>query len=130
MNAARLALARRFAQAHHATCELVGMEALPAHTREDHVHSALAFFDADPELARALDLGLRLIKTGYVDEHVVTFTETSYGLEHPIACRPNLAGCMYQEWLASQPAPDEDPGRYRMTWPTGGPKYASMDAGR
>lgn len=54
----RLDLADRFARAHHKTCELVGEGSLPAHDFDDHIHSALAFFDADPELAEAIELGL------------------------------------------------------------------------
>jgi hypothetical protein len=75
----------------------------------------------------ALRLGRELLATGYVDEHFVTFTETGYGLEHPIRCRPDLNGCVFNEWLATQLAPDREPGRYLMTWPEGpndGPRYA------
>lgn len=54
----RTELANRFARAHHKTCELVGLDGVPPHDFDDHVHSALAFFDADPELATALELGL------------------------------------------------------------------------
>jgi hypothetical protein len=75
----------------------------------------------------ALALGRRLIATGYEDYHVVRFTEDGYGLQHPIECRPDLIGCMFNEWLASQPGPDMDPGRYRMDWRSKGPKYTALN---
>ena len=77
----------------------------------------------------ALDWARQLVEQGYRDEHIVTFTETGYGLEHPIRCRPNLIGCQFNEWLASQMAPDQEPGRYVMTWAKSGPKYAAYAEG-
>ena len=76
----------------------------------------------------ALEWARQLVEQGYRDEHIVTFTEDGYGLEHPIACRPNLIGCILNEWLATQMAPDRDPGRYVMEWAEDGPKYMEVGA--
>jgi hypothetical protein len=74
----------------------------------------------------AIDWARQLLAQGYVDEHIVDFTESGYGLQHPIRCRPNLIGCQFNEWLATQMAPDEEPGRYLMTWRKNGPHYAAL----
>jgi hypothetical protein len=76
--------------------------------------------DLPPE---AIEWARELVRQGYRDEHIVTFTESGYGLEHPIRCRPNLIGCILNEWLATQMAPDQDPGRYIMEWRNSGPIY-------
>src|SRR4030066_1652391 len=47
--------------------------------------------------------------------HEVTFSETSYGLKHPISCRSNLIGCAYHEYLSNMvDEPDQSPGTYIM----------------
>ena len=76
--------------------------------------------------AEAIEWARELMRQGYRDQHVVTFSESGYGLEHPIRCRPNLIGCQLNEWLAWQPAPDREPGRYVMTWTDNGPEYARL----
>ncbi len=47
--------------------------------------------------------------------HIVDFTETGYGLQHPPSCRPNLIGCAFNEYLADADGPDREPGRYSMS---------------
>ena len=79
--------------------------------------------DVPPE---AIEWARELVRQGYRDEHVVTFSKTGYGLQHPIRCRPNLIGCQMNEWLATQMAPDEEPGRYVMTWDEYSPEYARL----
>jgi len=74
----------------------------------------------------AIGWARQLLAQGYQDEHIVEFSETGYGLQHPIRCRPNLLGCQFNEWLASEMGPDEEPGRYLMTWRKGGPRYARL----
>lgn len=74
----------------------------------------------------ALEWARQLVEQGYRDEHIVTFTEDGYGLEHPIRCRPNLTGCMLNEWLRTQPGPDREPGRYIMEWRKNGPHYEEI----
>lgn len=76
---------------------------------------------------RALRWARQLLETGYVDEHFVTFDTIGYGLEHPIGCRTNLRGCMLEEWLHGQMAPDRDPGRYLMRWAEEGPTYDPVE---
>jgi hypothetical protein len=82
----------------------------------------------DPTTAEAIERARELVRQGYTDEHIVTFSETGYGLQHPIRCRPNLIGCMFNEWLATQMAPDRDPGQYVMTWGKNGPRYTRLAA--
>lgn len=66
----------------------------------------------------------------YADVHVVEFSEDGYGLQHPAKCRPDLLGCQFNEWLASQPGPDRKPGRYVMDWREGlGPRYTAIKDG-
>ena len=55
--------------------------------------------------------------------HVVTFSETGYGLMHPPSCRPDLIGCRHNKYLASRGYPEEEPGRYRMTLHKGHAEY-------
>lgn len=74
----------------------------------------------------ALEWARQLVEQGYRDEHIVTFTEDGYGLEHPIRCRPNLTGCNLNEWLRTQMAPDREPGRYVMEWTDDGPEYVRL----
>lgn len=76
----------------------------------------------------AFDWAQQLVDQGYRDAHIVTFTEDGYGLEHPIRCRPNLIGCVLNEWLATQMAPDREPGRYVMEWTDTGPRYEPVAA--
>lgn len=97
----------------------------PWHYTNVHERSAgaAAPLGVPPE---AIEWGRELVRQGYRDEHIVTFSETAYGLEHPIRCRPNLIGCQMNEWLATQAAPDEEPGRYVMTWSKSGPKYTPV----
>ena len=47
--------------------------------------------------------------------HVVEFNEHSYGLQHPLTCRPNLLDCRYNTYLSEQLGPAKEPGRYIMT---------------
>ena len=47
--------------------------------------------------------------------HVVEFTTTGYGLQHPLRCRPDLLGCPLNAHLASAPGPEAPPGRYLMS---------------
>lgn len=72
-----------------------------------------------------------ILSAGWVKteaEHIVTFGETGYGLQHPVSCRPDLIGCVYNEWLAGQMAPDREPGQYLMTWTEGGdPAYERIE---
>ncbi len=49
--------------------------------------------------------------------HIVEFTRTGYGLQHPIACRPDLIGCPLNRWLARQTRPAKNAGRYLMSGP-------------
>lgn len=72
---------------------------------------------------QALEWARELIRQGYRDEHIVIFTKDGYGLQHPIRCRPNLHGCILNEWLQTQMAPDREPGRYVMEWTDDGPEY-------
>ena len=58
--------------------------------------------------------------------HVVDFTETGFGLQHPPSCRPNLIGCRFNVWLSDADGPEEEPGRYRMTWTDDEPEYARL----
>ena len=74
----------------------------------------------------AIEWARELVRQGYRDEHIVTFTEDGYGLEHPIRCRPNLTGCILNEWLRTQMGPDREPGRYVMEWHNNGPRYAAL----
>ena len=99
----------------------------------DEIEEVLALVPARSTPAEALppealEWARQLVEQGYRDEHIVTFTEDGYGLEHPIACRPNLIGCILNEWLATQMAPDRDPGRYVMEWAEDGPKYMEVGA--
>lgn len=48
------------------------------------------------------------------EQHIVEFTETSYGLQHPQACRPNLLDCDYHLYLQDTIEPEQLPGRYTM----------------
>ena len=61
--------------------------------------------------------------------HVVTFTETGYGLMHPPSCRPDLIGCWFNTYLADRGYPEEEPGRYRMTRHKGHAEYSALDTG-
>ena len=61
--------------------------------------------------------------------HIVTFTETGYGLTHPPSCRPDLIGCWFNRYLADMSQPDEDPGRYRMTRVRNHAEYARLAGG-
>jgi hypothetical protein len=45
--------------------------------------------------------------------HIVEFSTTGYGLQHPVTCRPNLLDCSYEKWLAAR-QPRQKPGRYVM----------------
>jgi len=76
---------------------------------------------------QAIEWAQELVRQGYRDEHIVTFTDDGYGLEHPIRCRPNLTGCILNEWLRTQMAPDREPGRYVMEWAEDGPKYTEAE---
>jgi hypothetical protein len=87
-----------------------------------------AHVDALPP--EAVEWAKELLRQGYRDEHIVTFSESGYGLEHPIRCRPNLIGCAFNRWLATAAGPDREPGRYVMTWTnteTGFPEYAATE---
>lgn len=57
--------------------------------------------------------------------HIVDFSDSGYGLQHPPSCRPDLIGCPINVYLASLDEPDMPPGRYRIT---DGPEYAALDA--
>jgi len=46
--------------------------------------------------------------------HIVTFSETGYGLMHPPSCRPDLIGCRFNAHLADLDEPAREPGRYQM----------------
>ena len=49
------------------------------------------------------------------DQHIVEFSETGYGLQHPLSCRPNLLDCEYEIYLREfKHEPDKEPGRYVM----------------
>ena len=48
--------------------------------------------------------------------HIVEFTDTGYGLQHPLDCRPDLIGCPFNQYLAGLDEPDRPPGRYVMAW--------------
>ena len=56
--------------------------------------------------------------------HIVTFSASGYGLQHPPSCRPDLIGCKYNRYLASKSEADRRPGRYRMTLDNMVAKYA------
>jgi hypothetical protein len=91
-----------------------------------NVDALLTYLDIPEE---AFGWARELVKQGYMDEHIVDFSESGYGLQHPIRCRPNLIGCQFNEWLATQMAPDKKPGRYLMTWKKRGPHYARLRGG-
>ena len=68
-------------------------------------------------------------RTAEAEGHVVTFSETGYGLMHPPSCRPDLIGCHYNEWLAGLGYAEEEPGHYRMTFHEDGfAEYARLAA--
>lgn len=46
--------------------------------------------------------------------HVVDFSETGYGLQHPPSCRPDLINCEYNLWLAAADGPEREPGSYQI----------------
>jgi hypothetical protein len=58
--------------------------------------------------------------------HVVEFSRTGYGLQHPISCRPNLIKCQMNRWLAAQRAPAMKPGTYLMAGPS---EFAAVPKG-
>jgi hypothetical protein len=60
--------------------------------------------------------------------HIVDFTETGFGLQHPPSCRPNLVGCRFNVYLSDLGVPEEEPGRYRMTWDGQWPYYAALSS--
>lgn len=66
----------------------------------------------DPE-AGLIEDG-RKWRTAEAEGHVVTFSETGYGLRHPPSCRPDLIGCQFNAYLARRGEPDEEPGTYQM----------------
>lgn len=60
--------------------------------------------------------------------HVVKFTATGYGLQHPPSCRPNLIGCKFNRHLNDLNNIPVRPGRYRMTRDEGGWQYTRLPA--
>lgn len=52
-------------------------------------------------------------------EHILELRETGWTLAHPVACRPDMLGCVYQRrlsaWLSTVNGPPEPPGRYRVS---------------
>jgi hypothetical protein len=84
-------------------------------TSEQAAAAILAFIPPDPRLDALLADGQRW-QDAEAEGHIVTFSDTGYGLMHPPSCRPDLIGCEYNVWLAEQDGPAREPGRYRMTF--------------
>jgi hypothetical protein len=86
---------------------------------------------AAPEMHKvlvALDLGLRLLDTGYQDMHIVEFKEDGFALLHPIDCRPDMLGCDFHVWLGYEEE-QMPPGRYALKWSRhgyGNPVYEKL----
>lgn len=80
----------------------------------DPVHTEWLLNDILAIEREALALGASTV-ADLDDRHIVEFTATDYGLQHPLACRPNLIDCEYNRRLASAGEPAMEPGRYVMT---------------
>jgi hypothetical protein len=59
--------------------------------------------------------------------HIVEFTFSGYGLQHPLDCRPDLIGCPFNAYLAALDGPDRPDGRYAMAWGDGQPVYEALE---
>ncbi len=46
------------------------------------------------------------------NDHIIEFTETGFGIQHPAPCRPNLLGCPLQAAAQRLDGPPVAPGRY------------------
>jgi hypothetical protein len=75
---------------------------------------------APPSLDASVVEDARRWREAEAEGHIVDFTGTGYGLQHPPSCRPDLIGCRFNVWLADADEPDELPGRYRMTFDAAG----------
>jgi hypothetical protein len=94
----------------------------------DHIEpirAALAGATSSPALDELIADG-RKWQEAEAEGHVVTFSETGYGLMHPPSCRPDLIGCWFNAYLASRGYPEEEPGRYTMTRHKGHAEYARL----
>lgn len=85
------------------------------------------FKTADWERAQR-DAGLW--QNAEAEGHIVDFSDSGYGLQHPPSCRPNLIECFFNDWLADLGQPAMPPGRYRMVWHEkhgGDPTYKALE---
>ena len=83
--------------------------------------------DLDAAQARIAELEASL----GTDEHIVTFSEDGYGLQHPIRCRPDLLGCSVNVYLAYRDEPDMPPGKWTVQLlGDGDPLYTAIAAAR
>lgn len=46
------------------------------------------------------------------DPHILETTETDWGLQHPLSCRPNLLDCPFHAAMTHLESPPEVPGRW------------------
>ncbi len=51
-------------------------------------------------------------RVAIAEHHVVEFSASGYGLQHPLRCRPDLIGCHVNRYLAGLDGPEKPPGRY------------------
>jgi hypothetical protein len=78
-------------------------------------------------LAEAAEADAARWRAAEAEGHVVDFTRTGFGLQHPPSCRPDLLGCRFNRWLSSRSSPARKPGRYRMTWDGDAPRFAVLN---
>lgn len=74
--------------------------------------------EVTPEVVLGLIARLRAAEAELVKidrRHIVTFSRTGYGLQHPLPCRPNLLGCPVHKALARRRSIDRPPGKYVVT---------------
>lgn len=45
-------------------------------------------------------------------DHIIDFSDTGFGIQHPASCRPNLLGCTFQAAAQRLDGPPVAPGRY------------------
>ena len=62
--------------------------------------------------AGTLYVAEQILREAFGSAHIVDFSATGYGLQHPVECRPDLIGCHVNRYLAGLDAPEEPPGRY------------------
>jgi hypothetical protein len=122
-NTARTELAR-LALATRAILGSGNRAAIDEHLGELETEAAAVVPTASPDpTALALMEDGKRWQAAEAEGHIVTFTRTGYGLQHPPSCRPDLNGCRFNRHLAVASGPAKKPGRYSMRWEGRAPTY-------